>query len=65
MEVTNLEHNGDTFSVVVDDDLYLRVKLGLTQKYLTQEQLDIVDKKTGRMVQKLLKIIEKEENGEE
>jgi|TARA_Y100000033_G_C2666547_1_gene72203 hypothetical protein len=64
MEVTNLEHNGDTFSVVVDDDLYLRVKLGLTQKYLTQEQLDIVDKKTGRMVQKLLKIIEKEENGE-
>ena len=41
MEVTNLEHNGDTFSVVVDDDLYLRVKLGLTQKYLTQEQLDI------------------------
>ena len=64
MEITNLEHNGDTFSVVVDDDLYLRVKLGLTQKYLTQEQLDIVDKKTGRMVQKLLKIIEKEENGE-
>ena len=64
MEVTNLENNGDTFSVVVDDDLYLRVKLGLTQKYLTQEQLDIVDKKTGRMVQKLLKIIEKEENGE-
>ena len=64
MEVTNLEHNGDTFSVVVDDDLYLRVKLGLTQKYLTKEQLDIVDKKTGRMVQKLLKIIEKEENGE-
>tara|TARA_Y100000114_G_scaffold49606_1_gene45275 strand:+ start:327 stop:506 length:180 start_codon:yes stop_codon:yes gene_type:complete len=55
MEVTNLEHNGDTFSVVVDDDLYLRIKLGLTQKYLTQEQLDIVDEKTGRMVQRILK----------
>jgi hypothetical protein len=51
----NLEHNGDTFSVVVDDDLYLRVKLGLTQKYLTQKELDIVDEKTGRMVQRILK----------
>ena len=55
MEVTNLEHNGDTFSVEVDDDLYLRVKLGLTQKYLTQKELDIVDEKTGRMVQRILK----------
>ena len=55
MSKANLEHNGDTFSVVVDDDLYLRVKLGLTQKYLTQEQLDIVDEKTGKMVQRILK----------
>tara|TARA_Y100000589_G_scaffold300887_1_gene311381 strand:+ start:1895 stop:2068 length:174 start_codon:yes stop_codon:yes gene_type:complete len=54
MSKANLEHNGDTFSVEVDDDLYLRVKLGLTQKYLTQEQLDIVDEKTGRMVQRIL-----------
>ena len=54
MSEANLEHNGDTFSVEVDDDLYLRVKLGLTQKYLTQEQLDIVDEKTGRMVQRIL-----------
>jgi|TARA_A100001515_G_C4437511_1_gene165830 hypothetical protein len=51
----NLEHNRDTFSVEVDDDLYLRVKLGLTQKYLTQKELDIVDEKTGRMVQRILK----------
>ena len=42
-------------SIEVDDDLYLRVKLGLTQKYLTQEELDIVDEKTGRMVQRILK----------
>lgn len=55
MSKANLEHNGDTFSVVVDDDLYLRVKLGLTQKYLTQKELDIVDEKTGRMVQRILK----------
>ena len=55
MSKANLEHNGDTFSVVVDDDLYLRIKLGLTQKYLTQEQLDIVDEKTGKMVQRILK----------
>ena len=55
MSKAKLEHNRDTFSVVVDDDLYLRVKLGLTQKYLTQEQLDIVDEKTGRMVQRILK----------
>ena len=55
MSKANIEHNGDTFSVVVDDDLYLRVKLGLTQKYLTQEQLDIVDEKTGKMVQRILK----------
>ena len=55
MSKANLEHNGDTFSVEVDDDLYLRVKLGLSQKYLTQEQLDIVDEKTGRMVQRILK----------
>ena len=25
------------------------------QKYLTQEQLDIVDEKTGKMVQRILK----------
>ena len=55
MSKANLEHNGDTFSVVVDDDLYLRVKLGLTQKYLTQKELDIVDEKTGKMVQRILK----------
>ena len=55
MSEAKLEHNRDTFSVVVDDDLYLRVKLGLTQKYLTQEQLDIVDEKTGKMVQRILK----------
>ena len=55
MSEAKLEHNGDTFSVVVDDDLYLRVKLGLTQKYLTQEQLDIVDEKTGKMDQRILK----------
>ena len=55
MSEAKLENNGDTFSVVVDDDLYLRVKLGLTQKYLTQEQLDIVDEKTGKMVQRILK----------
>ena len=55
MSEAKLELNGDTFSVVVDDDLYLRVKLGLTQKYLTQEQLDIVDEKTGKMVQRILK----------
>ncbi len=55
MSKANLEHNRDTFSVEVDDDLYLRVKLGLTQKYLTQKELDIVDEKTGRMVQRILK----------
>ena len=56
MREANLEHNGDTFSVVIDDDLYLRVKLGLTQKYLTQKELDIVDEKTGKMVQRILSI---------
>ena len=41
-------------SIEVDDDLYLRVKLELTEKYLTQEELDIVNEKTGRMVQRIL-----------
>ena len=50
--------NGDIISVTVDDDLYLRVKLGITEKYLTKEQLAEVNDRTEKAV---IQILRKEE----
>ena len=47
--------NGDIISVTVDDDLYLRVKLGITEKYLTEEQLVEVNDRTEQAVTEILR----------
>ncbi len=47
--------NGDIISVTVDDDLYLRVKLGITEKYLTKEQLAEVNDRTEQAVTEILR----------
>ena len=47
--------NGDIISVEVDDDLYLRVKLGITEKYLTEEQLVEVNDRTEQAVTEILR----------
>tara|TARA_S200000501_G_scaffold368714_2_gene406981 strand:+ start:3782 stop:3961 length:180 start_codon:yes stop_codon:yes gene_type:complete len=47
--------NGDIISVTVDDDLYLRVKLGITEKYLTEEQLAEVNDRTEQAVTEILR----------
>ena len=47
--------NGDIISVEVDDDLYLRVKLGITEKYLTKEQLVEVNDRTEQAVTEILR----------
>tara|TARA_Y100000748_G_scaffold297533_1_gene291665 strand:- start:418 stop:597 length:180 start_codon:yes stop_codon:yes gene_type:complete len=47
--------NGDIISVEVDDDLYLRVKLGITEKYLTKEQLAEVNDRTEQAVTEILR----------
>lgn len=47
--------NGDIISVTVDDDLYLRVKLGITEKYLTKEQLAEVNDRTEKAVTQILR----------
>ena len=47
--------NGDIISVEVDDDLYLRVKLGITEKYLSEEQLAEVNDRTEQAVTEILR----------